>query len=238
MSNQSSTTSSQSKTLGWRGLGGTMSALTLLISLIPLITVAIVVVIALSTSIGNLEEELLATRQQMAQEVVGTSLQGEAGVTMNAIDAYLQERLQNAIEWANAPIIRQAAKEGTLKAEEMGLVSMSVEQIENRMDATRALNQDSELETYLADMSRRIPAFIEIFFTEKNGFNVAYNNMTSDFVQSGEGWWDEAWATGSFIGFSTWGQSQRRAAAASSRAGTQLTARAVVLWGSCRKAMP
>ena len=95
MSTQSNT-SNQNTSLGWRGLGGTMSALTLLISLIPLISVAVVVVIALSSSIGNLEDELLSTRQVMADEVVGASLQGEAEVTMNAIDAYMRERFQNA----------------------------------------------------------------------------------------------------------------------------------------------
>ncbi|MEE9185320.1 MAG: methyl-accepting chemotaxis protein, partial [Acidimicrobiia bacterium] len=42
--------------------------------------------------------------------------------------------------------------------------------------------------------------FAEIFFTERNGFNVEATNRTSDFVQSDEVWWQRAMADGSFQG--------------------------------------
>jgi methyl-accepting chemotaxis protein len=185
--------------LGWRSLGTTMTALTLSIALVPLIVVAIVVVVALSSSISNLEDGLLSARQTMAQEVVGASLQGEAEVTMNAIDSYMLERLGDAVEWANAPVLRQAAQESAIKAEEQGLTEMSVDEAEDVMNTTRALSRDGEVAAYLANISQRTPAFTEVFFTESHGFNVAYSNMTSDFVQAGEEWWDTAWNSGSYI---------------------------------------
>jgi methyl-accepting chemotaxis protein len=190
----------QQRKLGWRRLGVTMSVQMLLIALVPLIVVATVVVIALSNSIAGLEQGLLATRQEMAQNVVGASLQGQAQITMGAIDTYMNERLHDAIEWARAPIVRQAAKDGAVRAEELGLTALTEDQIEERMKNFRALSNDPELTAYLAGLSARTPAFTEIFFTEKHGFNVAYNNPTSDFVQIGETWWDTAWSEGSYIG--------------------------------------
>ena len=42
--------------------------------------------------------------------------------------------------------------------------------------------------------------FREVFFTDKSGYNAAISNMTSDFVQSDEGWWVNAWTKGLDIG--------------------------------------
>ena len=197
--NEQGTKSDSQSMKGGRGLAVTMSILMLLIALIPLVVIATTVVVSLSNSIQDLGDGLLSTRDEMAQSVVGANLANEADITMNAIDVYMRERVQDAIEWANAPIVRQAAQEGAVQAEELGLTELSIDQIEQRMDSTRALSQDPELVAYLTDLSRRTPAFIEMFFTEEHGFNVAYNNKTSDFVQIGEEWWDTAWSQGTYI---------------------------------------
>jgi methyl-accepting chemotaxis protein len=171
----------------------------LLIALIPLIVVAVSVTISLSGSIANLKDGVLSARQEMAAEL-GEDLQSEARGVMDTINAYLNERTDDAIEWANAPIVRQAARNAAAQAEELGLTALSVDEIEAQMDETRALLDDATVTGYLTDAMAREPAFKEVFFTEQHGYNVAYSNRTSDFVQAGEGWWDTAWKEGISIG--------------------------------------
>ena len=199
MIEQPNTTNNQSK-LGWRRLSVTMGFQMLLVALLPLIIIAVVVLISLGRSISDLEQGIVSTRQQMAQEVVGANLQNEAQVTMEAIDEYMRERFQDALGWANTPIVRQAAQAAAARAEELELTTLSESQIETKMEATRALNRDTELTTYLKGLVARNPAFTEIFFTDSNGFTVAYSNKPSDFVQAGETWWDAAWSQGSYVG--------------------------------------
>jgi methyl-accepting chemotaxis protein len=189
----------QDTKLGWRGLGAIMIVQMLAIALIPLVVVAVAVTVSQSRSIQDLERGMLATRQEMVAEL-GEHLQSEAAVTMGGIRTYLDERIHDVKEWVNAPIVRRAAKDAATQAEELGLTALSVDEIEARMAETRALADDPELTRYLADIFERQPAFTEVFFTDAHGYNVAYSNMTSDFVQAGEGWWDTAWEDGFYLG--------------------------------------
>jgi methyl-accepting chemotaxis protein len=185
--------------LGWRGLSATMVTQMLLIALIPLVVVAVAVTISQARSVETLESGMLAARQEMAAEM-GEDLQGEAAATLHAILTYMDERIQDVTEWTIAPILRQAAREAAAQVEELGLAALSVDEIEAKMAETRVLTDDPEVMGYLVDAIERQPAFTELFFTEAHGYNVAYSNMTSDFVQAGEGWWDTAWEEGLFLG--------------------------------------
>ena len=110
----------QQQKLGWRGLSATMIMQMLLIALVPLVVVAAVVTISLSSSIANLEWGFLSARQEMTAEL-GKDLQGEAVVTLWAIETYMDERIHDAVEWASAPIVRQAARDAAARAQELGL---------------------------------------------------------------------------------------------------------------------
>jgi methyl-accepting chemotaxis protein len=189
----------QGTKLGWRGLGATMIVQMLLIALIPLVVVAVAVIVSQSRAIQNLESGMLAARQEMVAEL-GKDLQDEAAVTMDAIRTYVDERLHDVVEWVNTPLLRQTAREAASRADELGLLALSVEEIEAQMAETRMLIDDPQLARYLTDVFKRQPAFTEVFFTEEHGYNVAYSNMTSDFVQAGEEWWDVAWEKGLYLG--------------------------------------
>lgn len=184
----------------WRSLSAVMGARMLLIALIPLVVLAATVTISWSRSVTDLQEAILSTREEMAHDVVGEELQYTAADLMKAIDNYMNERIHDANEWANSPIVRQAALDGAARAADLGLTALTVDEIETRMEETRVLIQDPELTAYLTGLVQRTPAFAEVFFTDENGFNVAFSNMTSDFVQIGEEWWDTAWAEGSHVG--------------------------------------
>ena len=91
--------------------------------------------------------------------------------------------------------MRQAALDGTARAKELGLTTLTVDEIEQQMDESWALSRDPELALYPG----ALPLSGRCFFTEEHGFNVAYSHKTSDFVQAGEEWWETAWARGSYI---------------------------------------
>ena len=48
----------------------------------------------------------------------------------------------------------------------------------------------------LRDFQRAHPEFKEIFATDRHGLNAAQTNKTSDYLQSDEGWWGEAFNGG------------------------------------------
>ena len=175
-----------------------MGAQMLLIALVPLIVATSAVIILLTNSNDNLKRNVLSVRQETLQGNAGQALQDNAHILMREIDAYMRERLEDAIEWSNLPIVHQAALEGAARAEELGLTTLTETELENTMNITRAPGPDAELTAYLTELSGRTPAFVEMFFTDKHGFTVAYSNKPSDFVQAGETWWDTAWEKGSF----------------------------------------
>jgi methyl-accepting chemotaxis protein len=177
-----------------------MSLRMALTALIPVVVVAIVVAVLLSRSVRTLKAQVLATRQDMAQDTVGVALRTEAKATMDGIDGYLRERIHDVIGWTNHWMLRTAARDAAIEAEELGLLSMMESEVEEVMAKSRALDESPELASYLQGLATRDPAFVELFFTDKHGFVVAYTNMPSDFVQVGEEWWDVAWEKGTHVG--------------------------------------
>jgi methyl-accepting chemotaxis protein len=109
------------------------------------------------------------------------------------------EQLQNATQTielvAKNPLIVDAARTGTMRAATEKLNSLPIEELEKRFKANKVLEPNVSLNNYLTDIVR-VKGLAEIFFTERNGFNLAYSNPTSDFVQRDEKWWQEAQKAG------------------------------------------
>ena len=185
--------------LGWRSLRVTTSAIMIALALVPLLVIFVAIILMANGAVGKLEDGLLTTRRQLTEEVVAVALQSKADALMLEIDTYMRERMQDVATWAAVPRIQQAAADGAEIAGERGLPGMTEDRIEAIHSATRALIDDAALTGYLEALSRDESPFTEVFFTDKNGFNVAYNNKPSDFVQSGEPWWDAAWERGSYV---------------------------------------
>ena len=79
----------------------------------------------------------------------------------------------------------------------------AIERIEEEMKSTRSLNPLPAATQYLRDQLQLSQVFKELFFTDRNGYNAAISNLTSDFVQSDEEWWVNAWTKGLDIGGTT-----------------------------------
>ena len=186
---------------GLRSLRVTTGAQMMVLALLPLLVVSGAVVLLLSGSTRHLETGLQAAQRDVTAAVVGTALQNKAESLTSEIDSYMRERMQDVANWTAVPVIQDAAEEAARRAEARGLPGMNEAALEVAQYANRSLvADDAKLNRYLATLSGGTSPFIEVFFTEAHGYNVAYSNEPSDFVQSGEPWWDGAWERGSYIG--------------------------------------
>ena len=120
-------------------------------------------------------------------------------LTQEIFELTMEEAFAIPITIANNPAILEAVKSGTEGAIEEKLTQLPINQVEKKFATNKLLQEIPELNSYLKvtiDNSQ----FSEIFVTEKFGFNVAYSNPTSDFVQRDEGWWQKARSNEKFIG--------------------------------------
>jgi methyl-accepting chemotaxis protein len=168
--------------------------------LIPLLVVGVVVYVSLNNSLQRFSMTLNDTEGRMEASVAGENLSREANDTIIMLNKYMTERIKDAQMWVANPLIIDAAVEGSKLSVKAGLHKLSEKALEKRMESTRRLNVNPAVTKYLKHQMKESGVFREIFFTEDHGFNVAITNMTSDFLQKGEEWWDVAWEKGIHIG--------------------------------------
>jgi methyl-accepting chemotaxis protein len=111
------------------------------------------------------------------------------------VDAALAERVRQAEFLAASPQVIGAARAGAARAQALGIVKTPMAELEARFDITRSLEVDPNTRYYLRSMLPRLGA-AEMLLTEAHGFNAITTGLSSDFVQSDEGWWQTAWRDG------------------------------------------
>jgi methyl-accepting chemotaxis protein len=107
------------------------------------------------------------------------------------VDQLLVERQREMDLLATSPLVIDAARTGTRRAESLGLPNESMEALERRFAQTRTLGVSEELRSYLAEVSPKIDV-IEAMLTDRYGHNAVITSRTQDFVQSDEAWWEAA----------------------------------------------
>jgi len=128
---------------------------------------------------------------QRAQQQTEQLLQNEALLASNVFYELLQESQKIPATVASNPLVINAARATTNAAQAKSLQKVPIDQLEKSFSATKLLQPNPVLNDYLS-RTAKISKFAEIFFTDKLGFNTAYSNPTSDFVQSDEEWWQKA----------------------------------------------
>jgi methyl-accepting chemotaxis protein len=127
--------------------------------------------------------------------------QGDARVTdaarrgLLAVDAALAERVRQAQFIAASPEVISAARAGGARALSLGIVNAPTAALEKRFNAERSLQVEPATRYYLRAMLPRLGA-AEMLLTDRNGYNAVTTGLSSDFVQSDEGWWQAAWRNG------------------------------------------
>src|SRR6266516_411115 len=117
----------------------------------------------------------------------------------NLAGAYVRERRREVELLAASPLFITAADQASQDATQRGLDKLDIPTLEGQFDRTRELGGDPALRRYLRDYVQRSDV-AELFFTDSHGYNVLTSERTSDFVQSDEDWWQQAFGKGSFEG--------------------------------------
>ena len=131
--------------------------------------------------------------QQLTEPEVERQLRERASAVSAVTDATLQGAVSDLELLVISPAVIDAAVRGAARARQSGLDRLSLGEAERRMAETRSLEVDAEVDRHLAGAVER-SLFAELFVTDRNGYVVAGSGPTSDFVQSDEAWWQEAFS--------------------------------------------
>src|SRR6266516_1719411 len=154
------------------------------------IVVALVVglaIVARQTARRTLEDQARQRGVEVASRVA------------NLAGAYIRERRREVELLAANPLFITAADQASQDAAQRGLDTLDIPTLERQFDRTRELGGAPALRRYLRDYVQRSDV-AELFFTDSHGYNVLTSERTSDFVQSDEDWWQQAFGKGSFEG--------------------------------------
>ena len=165
-------------------------------SILPIVLASGLAFFALSYQLDAIEMSFAQSRTALIENIAGENLEAQANLTARQIDAFLIERIAEARTWASASVVVTAARDGHAAHAAEGLVGLPIDKVEARFHTRKSLGISPEADAYLRQQMDASTYFAEIFFTDRNGFNVAITNPTSDFVQSDESWWRGAWSHG------------------------------------------
>ncbi|HBT20202.1 MAG TPA: hypothetical protein DEA47_02355 [Peptococcaceae bacterium] len=177
----------EGKILSFSGLRGKLTAVFLLTAIVPLVVLA---VIGLREYSKNLTSEIMKGYEERAEGI------------FNCIEMTINEGRKTVEVIAASPQIRDCLTAAAGAAEEAGLTSMGVEEIESAMKG-KSLDVPgrSSVNLYLKEIVDTSKGkFSELFITGKYGNTVAFSGRTSDFVQKDEEWWQEAFSKGEYVG--------------------------------------
>jgi len=133
------------------------------------------------------------------ERTAGVQLRAVAERVAEQVTQYLDERAIDVRILANTPSIVAATRSAGIVAARRGLDRLSTAELERRYEETRALSEDETIRRFL-QIVRDSSDFVEVFFTEVHGLVVLASSTTSDFVQSDEEWWEEAFEIGTYQG--------------------------------------
>jgi methyl-accepting chemotaxis protein len=131
--------------------------------------------------------------EALIQPEVERQLQVRSSSVASVTESAMQNAVRNLELLVISPSAIAAAERGAGRARQLGLDRLPIGEAERRMEETRSLQLDPEVDRQLAGMVDR-SLFAEVFISDRNGFVVASSGLTSDFVQSDEQWWQEAFS--------------------------------------------
>ena len=137
--------------------------------------------------------------QQRTEAQIQLQLQNQALLASEGTSAVLDDLLDLPRAIAASPLVVNEAFAGGNQVESDGLDKLSMEELEARFKGTKLLRIHRALNAYLQETIETAD-ISEISITERHGFNVAYSEPTTDFVQSDEDWWQKGKSEGLWIG--------------------------------------
>ena len=161
--------------------------------LLPLVLGGLVLFFLAASRLDATVSVLGETRHAVVQDLAGSDLSALATNVAGQIDEYLLGRIFEARAWADSDVVVAAARGAHQRHIDAGLAGLPIQQVEDRFPIAKSLGAYPAADAYLRAQIASSPDFAEAFFTDQQGYNVALTNPTSDFVQSDEDWWLQAW---------------------------------------------
>ncbi len=152
------------------------------------------------------------TSRAVAREfdrTIETNLLETADRAARTVEAYMTERLSDMRDLATLPAVIAATGTGGDMAERLRLDRLTTTALEERFAETSGLVPDPRLQSYFTQFADS-GDFSEITVTEKRGFTVLRTNPGSQFVRSGEQWWERLIEAGDYQSPPTYDQSSGR----------------------------
>ncbi|MEM6253200.1 MAG: HAMP domain-containing methyl-accepting chemotaxis protein [Cyanobacteria bacterium P01_D01_bin.156] len=140
----------------------------------------------------------IAVTRNSARDTSLALLKEKSFVASEAADIFVEDNFKIVESVLLSPSVVDALRQSRQDVEEDDLINQPIDALEQRFGQTKLLNPNALLNNYLSDVVE-VEGMGELFFTESNGFNVAYSNVTSDFVQRDEEWWEGARTLQQFI---------------------------------------
>lgn len=146
---------------------------------------------------------------QRASQQAELRLSNLATETAELTSKDLESKMALLTSLAKNPLILATVQADTQLVEAANLHRLPLEEVESQFEETKLLKVNPAINHYLQDVAD-IGDFAEVFFTDRYGFNVAYSQPTSDFVQSDEQWWRNGRLKQQWIGIPKFDQSTQK----------------------------
>jgi signal transduction histidine kinase len=179
-----------------RSIGSKILIRTILVVLLPLVVLSGIVLYGLDRLEETAANQVEESRSQLSRESVAVNAQDQSVSVAREINSTLLERIEDVTSWARNPAVVDGARAANEFAQELELDAKPIEELEADYNARRSTGVAPTAERFLITELEYTPEFGEVFFTDANGYNAALTNLTSDFVQSDEDWWQDAWVNG------------------------------------------
>ncbi|EAZ91467.1 methyl-accepting chemotaxis protein [Crocosphaera chwakensis] len=129
--------------------------------------------------------------QHKAQDQILSQLEQNVNRSQNEAESFIKENFALTDLVAVNPLIIDELKSINNNSETQRLSLVPIETLENSFKETKSLESNPDINTYIQKLVKT-GRIAEVFITNKDGFNIAYSNPTSDFVQRDEKWWQTA----------------------------------------------
>lgn len=129
---------------------------------------------------------------------VEEKVENQVIIARQAVNDILLDAFKVPSNLATNPLIIDATRQNLLESQRQQLNQLSPAQIQEKLGESKLLEINQNLNNFFSNLVNQGEA-TQVLLTDKNGFNVAYNTIPSDFVNKDKVWWQEAQKKGQWI---------------------------------------
>ncbi len=119
--------------------------------------------------------------------------------SLDEINVSLTQEMAKLQLMARTPLITSAAQGARSHLDILGLVGLSDQDKERRMEETRSLDVSPRVTAFLKEYIQDFGGFSDILITEQDGHNVVVTEFPARFIQKNTRWWKDTMVKGTYI---------------------------------------